>query len=73
VRNNGHKRKPGFVLSPAEERVVARVAAGDTDKVIGRRFGVHYTTVMDQVDSAKRKLGAKTRAHLVSLWIKWWV
>ena len=57
-------------LTPAEEEVVERVARGDTDKVIGRDLGKHYTTVRDQVQSAREKLGAKTRAHLVSLWLK---
>lgn len=57
-------------LTPAEEAVVQRVAEGDTDKVAGRNLGKDYLTVRDQVNSAKKKLGAKTRAHLVSLWIR---
>ena len=57
-------------LSPAEEEVVERVARGDTDKRIALDLGKGHLTVRDQIQSARQKLGAKTRAHLVSLWLK---
>lgn len=57
-------------LTPAEEKVVERIAQGDTDKVIGKDLRKSYLTVRDQVQSARKKLGASTRAHLVSLWMK---
>jgi len=57
-------------LTLAEERAVALVADGESDKSAGRKLGKSYITVRDQVKSARRKLGAKTRAHLVKLWIK---
>lgn len=60
---------PG-ALSPGEEKVVSMIAKGDTDKVIARREGKSHTTVRYQVYSAKRKLGAKTRAQLISIWLK---
>lgn len=65
-----NKARYGFCLSPAEERVVQLVSEGQSDKLIGRQLGKFYKTVTDQVNSAKRKLGARTRAHLVSLWMR---
>ena len=57
-------------LTAAEEAAVERVAAGDTDKRAGRYLGKEAVTVRDQINSARRKLGAKTRAHLVMLWVR---
>ena len=45
------------------------MSKGGTDKTIARDLGKDYITVRDQIQSAKKKLGAKTRAHLIMLWV----
>ena len=54
-------------LSPKERDCLAFVAGGLTDWEIGERLGVAETTVISHVQSARRKLGAKTRAQAVAL------
>ena len=63
------RRRPGFAVSPAEEKAVELLSKGGTDKTIARDLGKDYITVRDQIQSAKKKLGAKTRAHLIMLWV----
>lgn len=57
-------------LSPVEEKIVALVADGRPDKLIAKDHGTTVNTVRSQVFHAKKKMGARTRAHLVSLWLK---
>ncbi len=54
-------------LSPRERDCLAFVAEGLSDWEIGERLGVAETTVISHVQSARRKLGAKTRAQAVAL------
>jgi DNA-binding CsgD family transcriptional regulator len=63
-------RRPGYDLSPREEQAIRLLAEGGTDKTIARVLGNHFHTVRDQIQSARVKLGAKTRSHLIALWIK---
>jgi DNA-binding CsgD family transcriptional regulator len=54
-------------LSPRERDCIGLIAEGKTDWEIGEILGVAETTVISHVQSAKRKLGARTRAHAVAL------
>ena len=54
-------------LSPRERDCLAFVAEGRTDWEIGESLGLAETTVLTHVQNARRKLGARTRAHAVAL------
>src|SRR5690606_35953210 len=55
------------VLSPREVEVAGLVREGLTDREIAARLGLAHRTVQTQVASARRKLGAESRAHLAAL------
>lgn len=54
-------------LTDMERQVIAAVADGDQDKQIARRSGLSYWTVRERMQSAMKKLGAKNRAHAVTI------
>ena len=54
-------------LSPAELRVVDRLAAGRTPQQIARELGVTINTVRSHLKEAKRKTGSRTLDELVGL------
>jgi len=54
-------------LSPRERDCLAFVAEGCSDWEIGERLGLAETTVITHVQSARRKLGARTRSQAVAL------
>lgn len=54
------------VLTPRERDCLAFVAEGLSDADIGEKLGISQTTAHAHVESAKRKLGAKTRAQAVA-------
>ena len=54
-------------LTAMEARVVALVAAGEPNKVIGYGLGIAESTVSGYVTSALRKLGASSRMELIQL------
>jgi len=56
---------PGSSLSPAEIRVLRVLAEGVTDKVIGRRLGVHYRTVNTHLKHIFVKLDTHSRVGAV--------
>lgn len=54
-------------LSAREREALTLVALGRCDTDIGRLMGVSPSTAHAHVERAKRRLGAKTRAHAVAL------
>ncbi len=48
-------------LTARERQVLARVALGETDRVIGRLLGIAPRTVSKHVENILRKLGVETR------------
>ena len=59
--------RAGPRLSPRERDCIGLIAEGKSDWEIGEILGVAETTVITHVQSARRKLGARTRAHAVAL------
>lgn len=53
-------------LTGRERDVLKRVALGDTDEEAGRALGIGVATVRTHLESARRKLGARTRSHAVA-------
>lgn len=56
-------------LTPREHDCIAYVAEGKSDWEIGVILGISKSTAHQHVESAKRKLGAATRAQAVARWI----
>ena len=68
-RGRGPRRRPAFgwaSLTPAERTVADLVARGLTNPEIATQLGVSAGTIKDQVSSALRKLGVRTRAELAA-------
>jgi PAS domain S-box-containing protein len=57
---------PDGVLSEREREVLALVAHGATSPEIAGQLHISHNTVRKHVNSAMRKLGARSRAHLVA-------
>ena len=57
-------------LTPAETRVIERIAEGQRDKEIAEQLGVSPYTVQTQVRTAMRVLGARSRAHAVAIHLR---
>jgi DNA-binding CsgD family transcriptional regulator len=55
-----------LTLSPRERDCIGFIAEGLSDGEIADKLGVGEATVMTHVQSARRKLGAKTRAQAVA-------
>ncbi|MBS0363311.1 MAG: hypothetical protein JSR98_18195 [Proteobacteria bacterium] len=53
-------------LTPRERNVLGWIAEGKSDWEISVILGVSETTVRSHADSARRKLGAVTRAHAIA-------
>ena len=58
---------PPAGLSPREVEVVHLVALGASESEIGRTLNIAEPTVHSHVESARRRLGARNRAHLAAL------
>lgn len=54
-------------LTPAEIRVVRRIALGWTTLEIAALFGCSHWTVKSHVKNARMKLEASNHAHLVAI------
>lgn len=54
-------------LTRREHDCLALVAQGLSDNGIAARLAIKPVTVHAHIESAKRKLGARTRAHAVAL------
>ena len=65
--NPDGKRSFSGNASVATRYGLAFVADGCTDWEIGERLGLAETTVISHVQSARRKLGARTRSQAVAL------
>jgi predicted ATPase/DNA-binding CsgD family transcriptional regulator len=68
-RGRGPRRRPALgwdSLTPAERNVADLVAHGRSNPEIAAQLGVSAGTVKDQVSSALRKLGIRTRAELAA-------
>jgi PAS domain S-box-containing protein len=57
---------PDGVLSAREREVLSLVAHGATSPEIAGQLHISHNTVRKHVNSAMRKLGARSRAHLVA-------
>ena len=57
----------GVRLSPREQQALSLVAKGFDDDLIATALGVTRTSAHAYVERAKRRIGAKTRAHAVAL------
>jgi FixJ family two-component response regulator len=57
------------ILSQREREVLALVAQGKTSKEIARELGTSHRTVEIQRSRGMEKLGAKSLAHLVRIWL----
>jgi PAS domain S-box-containing protein len=64
-RRRDGEESPGE-LSPRESEVLALVAHGKTSPEIATELHISHNTVRKHVNSAMRKLGARSRAHLVA-------
>jgi DNA-binding CsgD family transcriptional regulator len=66
-RSASVSRSSGSPLTDREREIVLLAADGLTDKAIAARLGVAHRTVQTQIANARRKLGAESRSHLISL------
>jgi DNA-binding CsgD family transcriptional regulator len=57
----------GPKLTPKEREVLARIVEGDTNAELARVLGISAWTAKFHTANLLRKLGAKNRAHLVTL------
>ena len=53
-------------LTPRELEVLARMAAGLSNREIGADLGIEYTTVRGHVQSVLEKLGARSRFDAIA-------
>ncbi len=53
-------------LTPRELEVLARMAAGLSNREIGADLGIEYTTVRGHVQSILEKLGARSRFDAIA-------
>ena len=53
-------------LTPRELDVLARMAAGLSNREIGADLGIEYTTVRSHVQSVLEKLGARSRFDAIA-------
>lgn len=60
------ERVSSALLTPREVEVLARVSAGNSNKVIARELGISLHTVKFHIESLFRKLGVRTRAEAVA-------
>ncbi len=63
----GFRPRGPDALTARERETLALVAAGFPDAEIGERLGISTATAHFHVEQAKRRLGARTRAHAVAL------
>jgi len=63
----GARMPPAPVLSDRQIAALRGVAAGQTDKEIGRAMGLSPATAHFHVEAAKRLLGVRTRAEAVAI------
>jgi len=54
-------------LSPREQQILDMIARGYSNPEIARELGTHIQTVKTQVSGLFEKIGAKTRAHAITL------
>ena len=54
-------------VSPLEARALQGAAVGLSMEMIAEVYGVAYDTIHTQIESAKKKLGAKNLTHAVTL------
>ena len=57
------------VLSPREGQVISLIADGLNSREIGQRLFVAESTVRDYAKAIRAKLGARNRAHAVTIWL----
>ena len=54
-------------LTDSEAQVLRRIAMGDTQVEVARRFGKSLETVRKQTKMARARLRARTNAHAVAI------
>jgi DNA-binding NarL/FixJ family response regulator len=57
-------------LSEREVKILARVAQGNSNKIIASQLGISEATVKYHLQSVLSKLGAKDRTHAVTIAMK---
>ncbi|MBC2931748.1 LuxR family transcriptional regulator [Nocardioides sp. zg-1228] len=67
VHQGARRTAEGALLSAREQEVVDLVAEGLTDREIATRLALAHRTVQTHLASARRKLGADNRSHLVAI------
>lgn len=65
-RRGGNDDEPSLGLSEREREVIRLVALGATSPEIAGTLHISHHTVRKHVDNAMRKMGARSRAHLVA-------
>jgi non-specific serine/threonine protein kinase len=66
LAREGGRTPAGPALSPRKHEIVRLVAAGFTDKEIGRQLGISVRTVSGHLDELRRRLGFHNRAQLAA-------
>jgi PAS domain S-box-containing protein len=66
VRRETSEEGASAALSKREREVLSLVALGETSPEIAETLHISHNTVRKHVNSAMRKLGARSRAHLVA-------
>jgi len=67
VHRVARRTADGALLSAREQEVVDLVVEGLTDREIATRLALAHRTVQTHLASARRKLGADNRSHLVAI------
>jgi len=57
-------------LTARQVEVIGLLAEGLTDAEVGERLGCSWATVRTHAESARNRLGARNRAHLVGMWFR---
>jgi DNA-binding NarL/FixJ family response regulator len=70
VRQIQRRAPESPALSPQEQRVMARVAIGLTNKEVAQELGLSENTVKNYLGNVFEKLGVKRRAQAVALYLQ---
>lgn len=70
VRQIQRRAPESPALSPQEQRVMARVAIGLTNKEVAQELGLAENTVKNYLGNVFEKLGVKRRAQAVALYLE---
>lgn len=66
----GTRRNSTLHLSPRERQVIYLLAEGQRDREIASELGIGYESVRTYKKKLRGKLGARTTAQAVAIWVK---